>query len=222
MRPTLPSSSKMTPLEIKSGITLHFARHGETVANVEHRFQGRNDTPLTERGIGQAGILAAILRSSLADPRGQRFVCSPLPRTRTTMELILGALGLPRVYDTDPRLMEIDLGAWSGLTDAEAEARDRQMWKKRVNDKWNVRVPGGGENYAMVADRLTQWAHEIDRDTVAISHGAATRILRGLFLGLSWNEMSDLDERQDCVFRYRDGKLTRLEYQSEERSDVAQ
>jgi probable phosphoglycerate mutase len=198
-------------LELQQGVTLHFARHGETIANVEHRFQGRNDTPLTDRGREQAHTIAAILSDSLAGNPTPRFVASPLPRTRTMMEIVLDALHLPRVYDTDPRLMEIDLGAWSGLTDAEACALDPEMWERRIHDKWNVRVPGGGENYAMVAERLTAWAKEVNRDTVAISHGAATRILRGLFLGLGWKEMSDLDEPQDCVFRYRDGTLTRLE-----------
>jgi broad specificity phosphatase PhoE len=199
-------------LELKKGVMLHFARHGETIANVEHRFQGQNDTPLTERGREQAHMVAAILARSLAGKPTPHFVSSPLPRTRTAMEIILDSLHLPRVYDTDPRLREIDLGAWSGLTDAEACALDPEMWERRVHDKWNVRVPGGGENYAMVAERLTAWATELDRDTVAISHGAATRILRGLLLGLGWKEMSDLDEPQDCVFRYCDGTLTRLEY----------
>ena len=199
-------------LELKPGITLYFARHGETVANVERRFQGRNDTALTEHGRLQARMLAAILAEFLAGQPTPRFVSSPLPRARTTMELVLEALGLPRSYDTDPRLMEIDLGDWSGLTDEEAKARDPAMWEKRIHDKWNVRVPGGGENYAMVAQRLTVWAGELDRDTVAISHGAATRILRGLILGLDARQMSDLDEPQDCVFRYRDGVLTRHEY----------
>ncbi|HXJ02457.1 MAG TPA: histidine phosphatase family protein [Micropepsaceae bacterium] len=199
-------------LELKHGLTLHFARHGETIANVERRFQGRNDTPLTERGRDQARIVADILTRSLGGQPTQRFVTSPLPRARTTMEMILNLLHLPPVYNTDARLMEIDLGSWSGLTDAEARALDPAMWDLRVHDKWNVRVPGGGENYAMVAERITAWAKELDRDTVAISHGATLRILRGLFLGLSWKEMSDLDEPQDCVFRYRDGTLTRLEY----------
>jgi probable phosphoglycerate mutase len=108
--------------------------------------------------------------------------------------------------------MEIDLGDWSGLTDDEAKARDPAMWDKRLHDKWNVRVPGGGENYAMVAGRLTEWAGELNRDTVAISHGAATRILRGLILGLDAQQMSALDEPQDCVFRVSDGVLTRHEY----------
>jgi len=202
----------MMALELRSGVTLYFARHGETLANVEKRFQGRNDTPLTEHGRLQARMLAAILAGLLAGQPTPRFVSSPLPRARTTMELVLEALGLPKNYDTDPRLMEIDLGDWSGLTDDEAKARDPAMWDKRLHDKWNVRVPGGGENYAMVAERLTEWAGEQNRDTVAISHGAATRILRGLILGLNAQQMSALDEPQDCVFRVSDGVLTRHEY----------
>jgi probable phosphoglycerate mutase len=207
-------------LELKPGRTLYFARHGETIANVEHRFQGHNDTPLTERGRAQARMIGAILARLLANRPMPRFVASPLPRTRTMMELLLDSLHLPPVYETDPRLMEIDLGSWSGLTDSEARALDPEMWERRVHDKWNVRVPGGGENYAMVAERLTQWAGELDRDTVAVSHGAATRILRGLFLGLGWKAMSDLDEPQDCLFRYRDGALTRLKFQESASSPV--
>jgi len=38
-------------LELKPGITLYFCRHGESVANVEKRFQGDHvDTPLTAKG----------------------------------------------------------------------------------------------------------------------------------------------------------------------------
>src|SRR5258705_6238599 len=120
-------------LELKPGVTLYFTRHGETLANVERRFQGRNDTPLTEHGRMQARLLAAILGELLAGRPRPRFVCSPLPRARTTMELILDALGLPRIYDTDPRLMEINLGDWSGLTDDEAKKLNPAMWDKRIN-----------------------------------------------------------------------------------------
>src|ERR1700730_5322939 len=108
MRLISPSSNMMA-LKLKVGITLYFARHGETLANVERRFQGRNDTPLTEHGRLQARLLAALLAEFLAGQTRPRFVSSPLPRARTTMELILDALGLPRIYDTDPRLMEINL-----------------------------------------------------------------------------------------------------------------
>ena len=74
------------------------------------------------------------------------------------------------------------------------------LFEQRGNDKWHVRVPGG-ENYAEVAARISDWVRELKTDTVAISHGATTRILRGLLSGLDWRAMSALDEPQGVVFR---------------------
>ena len=81
-------------------------------------------------------------------------------------------------FATDTRLQEIDLGVWDQLTDDEARALDPACSTQRGNDKWHVRVPGG-ENYAEVAARISDWVQDLKTDTFAISHGAATRILRG-------------------------------------------
>ena len=79
-------------------------------------------------GTGLSGIaLASILAECLAGKPRPHFVSSPLPRARKSIELILEALGLPPVYDTDPRLMEIDLGAWSGLTDLDARNKEKYL-----------------------------------------------------------------------------------------------
>jgi probable phosphoglycerate mutase len=73
-----------------------------------------------------------------------------------------------------------------------------------------VRVPGG-ENYADVASRAENFVDDLTADTFAVSHGAFTRILRGLFQGLSWEQMSDLDEPQGCLFRVRGSEVVRLD-----------
>ena len=200
-------------LSLAPGLTLYFARHGETVANVEHRFQGRTkDTPLTELGVAQAHLLAGILEREASNVPRLKFVASPLPRARKTMEIVLAALGLPVAnYTTDDRLMEIDLGAWDGLTHAEARALDPVAYERREGDKWNVRVPGGGENYADVAARAESFVRDLRADSFAIAHGAFTRILRGLFAGLTWKQMSDLDEQQGVVFRVNGSDVVRLQ-----------
>jgi broad specificity phosphatase PhoE len=119
------------------------------------------------------------------------------------MEIVRGVLELPPDdFATDARLQEIDLGDWDQLTDAEARALDPALFDVRLADKWNVRVPSG-ENYIEVAARATDWAQSLTADTFAVSHGALTRILRGLFMGLHWKEMSALDEPQGVVFRIR-------------------
>ena len=200
-------------LRLKPGLTLYFARHGQTEANVAGRFQGHtSDTPLTAKGLQQAADLARILANSVRHPEALSYVSSPLHRAQHTMEIVRGNLGLPiDGFTTDPRLIEIDLGGWDGLTHAEAKAKFPEAYKAREADKWNVEVPGGGENYKSVAARLTSFIGDLKTDTFAVSHGAATRILRGLFAGMTWQQMSALDEPQGVVFSVHDNVVTRLD-----------
>ena len=198
-------------LELPKGLTLYFARHGQTQANVEHRFSGNKDTPLTALGLQQAATVGHILKRELGAAPGYHFVASPLARAVATMEIARQAMGLaPEGFVTDNRLKEINLGVWDQLTDEEARAVSPVLFEQRGNDKWHVRVPGG-ENYAEVAARVSDWVRELKSDTIAVSHGATTRILRGLLTGLDWRAMSTLDEPQGVVFRVRDRKVVRLD-----------
>jgi probable phosphoglycerate mutase len=198
-------------LRLPAGLTLYFARHGQTQANVEKRFSGDKDTPLTPLGRAQAGAVGHILRRELGTAGGFAFVASPLTRAQTTMRIAREVMGLaPDGYATDSRLKEIDLGAWDQLTDEEARALSPVLFDARAADKWNVHVPGG-ENYAEVAARVTDWVRELKTDTIAVSHGATTRILRGLLAGLDAAAMSALDEPQGVVFRVNGATVTKLE-----------
>ncbi|HXS06663.1 MAG TPA: histidine phosphatase family protein [Rhizomicrobium sp.] len=198
-------------LRLKDSITLYFARHGETEANREKRFSGWMDTPLTDKGRAQAHAVGDILKREVGPRPPLAFVSSPLLRARSTMEIVCAELDLPPDgYTTDARIAEIDLGAWDQLTDAEARARDPALFDARAADKWHVRVPDG-ENYEEVAARATDWIMSLSADTFAVSHGALTRILRGLFLGLPWQGMSTLDEPQGVIFRVRGAEVVRLD-----------
>jgi len=199
-------------LKLADGVTLYFARHGETRANIEKRFQGHTkDTPLTETGLKQTKILARILSAHVEEPQSLAFVSSPLPRARMSMELVRVHLGMaPYEFSLEKRISEIDLGKWDGLTHKQARALDPVLFDRREHDKWNVRVPGG-ESYEDVADRAERWVRSLKSDTFAITHGAFTRILRGLFTGLSARQMSDLDEPQGVIFRVRGDRIKRFE-----------
>ncbi len=198
-------------LSLNNGLTLYFARHGQTRANVEKRFSGDKDTPLTELGLTQAAQVGHILKRELGTAEGYQFVSSPLARAVATMKIARHQMGLPEDgFATDNRLKEINLGIWDQLTDDEARAQSPVLFTQRGNDKWHVRVPGG-ENYAEVAARISDWVRELKTDTVAISHGATTRILRGLLSGLDWRAMSALDEPQGVVFRVRGREVVQLD-----------
>ena len=198
-------------LKLAAGRTLYFARHGQTQANVEKRFSGYKDTPLTALGLEQAAQVGCILKRELGPAADYAFVSSPLARAVTTMKIARTNMGLPAEgFATDNRLKEINLGSWDQLTDEEARAQSPTLFAQRGNDKWHVRVPGG-ENYAEVAARVGDWLDELKQDTFAISHGATTRILRGLLAGLDWQAMSALDEPQGVVFRVRGTEVVRLD-----------
>lgn len=199
------------PLELKPGLTLWFARHGQTEANAAHQFSGHKDTPLTKLGIAQAAQVGAILRQAVGPRPPLSFVSSPLMRARRTMEIARAALDLSQDgFETDARLGEIDLGAWDQLTDTEARALDPAYYDHRMKDRWNIRVPGG-ENYADVAARISAWVRSLQADTFAVSHGATTRILRGLLAGLDGEGITGLDEPQGVVFRVRGREVVRLD-----------
>ena len=199
-------------LKASGDFPVYFARHGETIYNAQGRYQGsRDDSPLTELGRKQAHEVAFILRDFISLESPPCFVSSPLGRARITMEVVLGVLGLPSdAYTTDERMVEIDLGEWSGRHVHAVAANDRARWDARERDKWNIPAPGG-ESYAMVAARAASWFSELTRETVVISHGAFGRILRGLYLGLSWQEMATMDEPQGVVFRLQQGTIARIE-----------
>jgi probable phosphoglycerate mutase len=92
-------------------------RHGQTLWNLEHRFQGSTDIPLDEVGIAQAARGASLL-AGLAP---SRIVSSPLSRASATADALATLTALPVAYD--PRLVERFGGSWEGLTGDEIWAR---------------------------------------------------------------------------------------------------
>jgi broad specificity phosphatase PhoE len=93
-----------------------FLRHGESVGNLENRFQGHADFPLTDTG--RAQVRALTERWQAEDRSFERAVSSPLLRARETAEIICTALSVPLELDTNWK--EIDNGLLAGLSEEEA------------------------------------------------------------------------------------------------------
>lgn len=187
---------------------IYLLRHGETLWNVENRLQGQKDSPLTLRGIEQARHNARRLAEICPDHADYQLVASPLARTWQTAVILAETLGLdPQAIVFDPRLMEHGFGAWEGLTLAELGARADGLWQAREADKWNFLVPGG-ESYARVAARASAWLAEQDpeRRLIVVAHGLVGRVLRGLYAGLSQEEITSLlTERHTTIYRLTGG-----------------
>jgi len=189
--------------------TIYFVRHGETDWNAEGRLQGQADTDLNGTGRAQATRNGRRLGELVAEPATLDFVASPLRRTRETMELLRGALGLdPAGYRTDPRLVEVHFGDWQGHTFAELEAVDPGCFARREADKWRFLPPGeGAESYERLAGRIRPWLEGVTGDTVCVTHGGVLRVAFRLAGALSPAECAALPIPQDRVLRLRDGQL---------------
>src|SRR5690348_12821470 len=97
-------------------VRILLARHGETVFNVEGRWQGQADSPLTERGRAQARELGRALQQEAI----AAVYSSDLGRAANTAVQVASAHRLPIVADV--RLREIHTGEWTGKGRTEIDA----------------------------------------------------------------------------------------------------
>lgn len=184
-------------------------RHGETRWNVERRFQGRKDSPLTERGRRQAAAMAGLVRDLVTrDPHpGWRLVSSPLGRAHDTARTVADAVGLP--VELDDRLAEINCGEWEGRTWTEVSAG-----REASSRHWIFDAPGGETHedvQARIQNFLADLPPEPERRVIVVSHGASGRVMRGAYAGLSREAMLDLDVPQDAIYRLMAGQIDRFD-----------
>ena len=137
-------------------------RHGETALSVQHRYSGRGNPELTERGRQQATAAARHLgrRGEIA-----AVVSSPLSRARETAEAVAQALGTSVTLDEG--LIETDFGQWEGLTFREAAERDPELHRRWLAD--TSVAPPAGESFDAVHRRVAQV-----RDELVRSYGGST------------------------------------------------
>ncbi|MEI4471229.1 histidine phosphatase family protein [Frigidibacter sp. MR17.24] len=187
-------------------------RHGQTAFNLQGRYQGRLDSPLTARGRAQAAAVGRLLAQRLDAP--PTVLCSPLGRARATAALVAGAFAPPPAITDEPRLSEVALGDWDGLTRAEITALAPGHRRAAPRRQWMFHAPGG-ERLAPVLARLEAVLDEAGRlpgEVLLVSHAITGRLLRGLHEGLPLAEALQLDAPQNAVFALAPGgRIERVE-----------
>jgi broad specificity phosphatase PhoE len=175
--------------------TFILARHATTAASASQRNLGRaQDPPLIEEGTVLAqrlGVtIAAELRHLPADEL--RIVSSSATRCRQTAVEVAYAIDVDDdAIELLPELLEIDYGAWDGLTAEECRDRDPELRAAWESNPFDVRCPGG-ESGADVAARalpalaaLEAWAaKDRARCVVAVAHNHVNRVRLAALLGL--------------------------------------
>jgi glucosyl-3-phosphoglycerate phosphatase len=157
-------------------------RHGQTEWNATSRWQGRADVDLTDEGRAQARRAALSLHAMPF--RFDRLICSSLRRAHETAQLIGEILELP-IAHVDERLVERDIGEWSGLHTSQIEER----WPGML-DRWRnegiERTPGGElerDMAARVSDALESALTHTQEParTLIVTHGGVIHTLDNVY-----------------------------------------
>jgi broad specificity phosphatase PhoE len=156
---------------------VHWARHGENVANRSRTFSYRVfDGDLTALGIAQAERLGDVLLQ--AGHGYGLLVCSPLRRARQTAGIVSARLGIPVEVELDD-LREVNVGDLDGSNDEESwQIYDRTLAAWRAG-QLSRRFPGGESGHELAArigralGTVTDMA--LTHDAIVIAHGANIR-----------------------------------------------
>lgn len=184
----------------------------ETVGEREGRQLGYLDSPISAKGIEQAQAAGRALRRIVADQRSVCVETSPLGRAGHTAALLGVELGLdPGVMSVAPELVDCNLGAWQGLTNAQIDARYPGERRSREKNKWSYVIPGG-ESYADVSRRVQQWLAGRRRAqiTIAVTHRMVSRIIQGCYAGMPPEDTLRRSHQQGLIYRLREGRVEEI------------
>ncbi len=155
-------------------------RHGESQWNLENRFTGWVDVPLTPRGVQEARNAGEKLRGFNFD----RAFTSVLERANETLRLALDAIGQSNIpIEKDKALNERMYGELQGLNKTETAKKYGEAQVKIWRRSYDVRPPGG-ESLKDTAERVLPYyehtikPHLLDGETILIAaHGNSLRAL---------------------------------------------
>ena len=127
--------------------------------------------------MGRAQALA--LLDQLSNVNFSAIYSSDLLRARQTAELIAKPLGL--TVALEPRLREINLGAWEGMFSSDIETQYPRELEERRQDPFHAHAPNG-ESPLEVAERVVAAVDEMaskhpNASVLIVSHGVPLAVI---------------------------------------------
>ena len=185
-------------------LDVYLLRHGETAYNADgNRYCGRTDVPLTEKGVSQAQRVAEMLRGRRIDA----VYASPLERAYRTAEIVSGG---QHPVIRDPRLIELDFGAWEGKTRTEFVAEAPALWDAWNADPATACAGGTGDTGLQVVERVDDFFAEMQRrhnggTIVVVAHNGVNRLYLAHQLGMPLRHYRRLVQENSAITLVRFG-----------------
>lgn len=201
-------------------LRLFLIRHAQTVWNRDRRYQGWQDSPLSEIGRSQA---EAVGRALAKEPL-KAVYASTLGRARDTAEAIAAHHGLP--VRAEEAFREMAFGEWEGLAFDDCKTKDPDRYRLWADEPHRFCPPGGGETLDDVRRRVLAGLERLraehdDQSVCLVAHGISARIIileaLGLPLERIWSihlastGISELEFRADWTALHRMNTLVHLD-----------
>ena len=198
-------------------------RHGQTDWNAQSRFQGQADIELNEVGRAQAARAAELLGAVTIDA----VYSSPLRRALATAHAYADPRGMTVVEDA--RLVEINVGTWSGVRLEDIRQANPWMAEKMALGEDFRRSPTGEtgmETGARMAPAVEEFANAHAGGTVLVaSHGLAIRMTVAKLLGWEPRTVAGLGAMLNCgwvmMVRRADGQWKLLTWNQGDPSQIS-
>jgi 2,3-bisphosphoglycerate-dependent phosphoglycerate mutase len=156
---------------------LILVRHGQSLWNLEDRFTGWVDVPLTAKGEEEARAAGQKLKGISIDVA----YTSNLQRAQNTLRLITESMGIQVPTIRDEALNERHYGELQGLNKARTAekygAEQVHIWRRSYDVP-----PPGGESLKMTAERTLPFFERSilgdiaqDKDVLVVAHGNSNR-----------------------------------------------
>ncbi len=178
--------------------TLVLVRHGQSQWNLENRFTGWIDVPLTEQGRAEARRAGELLKRE--GVRFSKAYTSALSRAQETLRIILDVLGQSDVpVIADQALNERHYGDLQGLNKAETAERYGAEQVHQWRRSYDVAPPGGESLKDTAARTLPFFNAHILRDlkngenVLVSAHGNSLRSIVMHLDDLSKDEVVKLE-----------------------------
>ena len=200
-------------------------RHGQSQWNLENKFTGWKDVPLTEKGINEANNAGLLLKKN--NIKIDKVFSSVLERANKTAEIACKASQLDNlfvngmlIYERDQRLNERDYGDLVGLNKSETADKfgkeQVHIWRRSFDTP-----PPNGESLKDVVDRVSPYFTDkiqpliLDKKNVLIvAHGNSLRAIM-IKVGLYKSEeisSIELPTGSPLCLDYENDKLTNNYY----------
>jgi probable phosphoglycerate mutase len=153
-------------------MAIYLIRHGETASNAERRLQ-LPETPLSARGLGQAGRVAERLR----DAGIARIVSSDFARAEATAGAIAAATGVG--VELEPLLRERDFGELRGRLYSEVGDIFAEDLAPPGGETWEVFRARVARAWARVSAAASALEQDGGGHLAAVTHGLLYRVVLG-------------------------------------------